>query len=214
MSKAKSQKSKRQANASSKSKTDLHGNAPDQSRSVLLLIDLINDLSFPNNEHLVRNSEKLARAIVRLKERCQRAGIPAIYVNDNHGKWKSNFSAVLQHCLRPEAPGRAMVKLLAPATEDYVILKPKHSAFYGTPLATILEYIGARTAILAGLTTNACVLIAAGELYVRDFRVLVPSDCVAALTDGDQRQALDLMRHNFGAEITSSPKLRLSRSLK
>jgi nicotinamidase-related amidase len=87
---------------------DLHGNAPDQSPVALLLVDVINDLDFPANEKLVRDSEKLAERIALLKQRCKQAGIPAIYINDNHGKWRSEFSAVAQHCLRAHAPGRAM----------------------------------------------------------------------------------------------------------
>ena len=190
---------------------NLHGNAPDRADAVFLLVDVINDLSFPGNENLVRGSQNLAQAIVKLKRRCQRAKLPTIYVNDNHGKWRSNFAAVLQHCMRAEAPGRGMVKLLMPDDSDYVVLKPKHSAFFGTPLETILQYIGARTVILAGLTTNACVMITAGELYVRDFRIIIPSDCVAALSDSDQRESLKLMKNNYDSHITLSSKLRLSR---
>src|SRR5581483_8938546 len=144
---------------------DLHGNAPDQASVVLLLIDVINDLDFPKNENLVRQSEQLAENISALKERCRAAGIPTIYVNDNHGRWRSDFCAVVRECSRPEAPGRNMVKRLAPADDDYVVLKPKHSAFYATPLDTLLEYIGVKKIILAGVTTNACVMITASDIY-------------------------------------------------
>ena len=166
---------------------DLHGNVPDQSQVVLLLIDVINDLSFPDNEELIRRSVPLAKSIAKLKARCKQLGIPAIYVNDNRGRWRSDISAVLRHSLRTRSPGRKMTKLLVPKADDYIVLKPKHSAFYASPLQTILEYIGARVAIVAGVTTNACVLIAAGELHVRDFRLFVPADCVAALTDREHR---------------------------
>lgn len=189
----------------------LHGNAPDRSNVALLLIDVINDLNFPRNQHLVRRSVALAKSIAKLKNRCKQNGIPAIYVNDNRGKWRSDFSVVLEHFLSPEAPGSAMVKLLTPAAQDYIVLKPKHSALYATPLETLLEYIGAHTLIVAGLTTNACVMITASELYVRDFQLFVPRDCVAALTDREQRDALELMKRNFGADIRSSSRIDLPR---
>jgi nicotinamidase-related amidase len=190
---------------------DLHGNAPDQSRVVLLLIDVINDLSFPGNKALVRRSVELAKSIARLKKRCKKSGIPAIYVNDNRGRWRSDICAVLRHCLREQSPGREMTKLLVPEADDYIVLKPKHSPFYASPLETILDYIGARIAILAGVTTNACVLIAAGDLHVRGFRVFVPADCVAALTDREHRHSLDIMKHSFDADTTSSSRLNLER---
>jgi nicotinamidase-related amidase len=192
----------------SKSHDDLHGNVPDQSQAVLLLIDVLNDLSFPDNQHLVRRSVALAKSIAKLKKRCKKLGIPTIYVNDNRGRWRSDISAVLRHCVGTECPGREMTKLLVP---EYIVLKPKHSPFYASPLQTILDSIGARNAIVAGVTTNACVLIAAGDLHVRDFRLFVPADCVAALTDREHRRSLDVMKNSFGANTGSSLRLNLPR---
>jgi nicotinamidase-related amidase len=190
---------------------DLHGNVPDPSQVVLLLIDVINDLSFPGNKDLVRRSVALAKSIAKLKKRCKKLGIPAIYVNDNRGRWRSDISAVLQHSLRTQSPGREMTKLLVPEPDDYIVLKPKHSPFYASPLQTILDYIGARVAIVAGVTTNACILIAAGDLHVRDFRLFVPADCVAALTDREHRRSLEVMKNSFDADTTSSSRLNLVR---
>jgi nicotinamidase-related amidase len=190
---------------------DLHGNAPDQSQAVLLLIDVINDLSFPDNQNLVRRSVALAKSIAKLKKRCKKLGIPTIYVNDNRGRWRSDISAVLRHCLGTECPGREMTKQLVPEPDDYIILKPKHSPFYASPLQTILDSIGAQTAIVAGVTTNACVLIAAGDLHVRDFRLFVPSDCVAALTEREHRRSLEVMKNSFGANTGASSRLNLPR---
>jgi nicotinamidase-related amidase len=148
---------RKSASRKSKSKSDdLHGNAPDRSQVAVLLVDVINDLNLPQNEQLVRNSFLLAKRITKLKRRCKRPGIPAIYINDNRGKWRSEFPEVLNPCLRPDSLGRAMVKQLIPDSEDYVVLKPKHSPFYPTPLELLVEYIGVKTVILAGITTNAC----------------------------------------------------------
>jgi len=97
---------------------DLHGNAPDESRVVLLLIDVINDLSFPENADLVRRSVALAKSIAKLKKRCKKSGVPAIYVNDNRGRWRSDISALVRHCLRTQSPGRRMTKLLIPEADD------------------------------------------------------------------------------------------------
>lgn len=188
---------------------DLHGNAPDCSRIVLLLVDVINDLDFPRNEDLVRKSEELAGRIAGLSGRCREAGIPVIYVNDNKGRWRSDFSDVVKHCLRADSPGREMLRRLLPWPKDYVVLKPKHSAFYATPLETLLEHIGAETVILAGIATNACVMITASDIYVRDYKLLVPSDCVAVLTENDQRQALDVMERNYNADTSPSRELHL-----
>jgi nicotinamidase-related amidase len=192
---------------------DLHGNVPDTCPVVLLLIDVINDLDFPNNTELLKAAPALARNIAALKKRCKELFIPVIYVNDNRDKWRSDFSTVLNHCSAPNSPGRIIVEKLMPEPSDYIVLKPKHSAFYATPLDTLISYLKAKTVILAGLTTSACILLTAGEVYVRDLKLIVPSDCVAALHKKDQRHALDLMRTNFQAETTGSKNLNLRKMM-
>ena len=193
---------------------DLHGNAPDSCPVVLLLVDVLNDVDFPGNSQLLKSIAALGKNISALKRQCRDAGIPVIYVNDNRGKWRSDFSAVLSHGLRPGSPGYPMVSQLIPEASDYIVLKPKHSAFYATPIDTLFSYLKVKTVILAGLITNACILSTASELYVRDLDVYVPSDCVAAPMMRAHRNALELMKISFEADTTSSSKLHLRRILK
>jgi|ERR1700730_9765010 len=70
------------------------------------------------------------------------------------------LSGVLKRCLRRDAPGRQLVKKVVPDAADYVVLKLKHSAFYATPLETLLSYMKAKAVILVGLTTDACIVSA------------------------------------------------------
>lgn len=188
---------------------DLHGNVPDHSEVVLLIVDVINDLDFPDNEQLVRHSARLADSILALKRRCKSLGIPTIYVNDNRGRWRSDLREVIRQAGRKDAPGKQMVEKLTPGLDDYVILKPKHSAFFATPLELILQHLGAHTVVIAGITTNACVLISAGDVFLRGYRLFVPSDCVAALTQEAQSEALKIMRDNFNADTSPSSHLDL-----
>lgn len=188
---------------------DLHGNAPDCANAALLIVDMINALDFPDNEELIRDSLRLGRAVAHLKERCSAAGIPTIYVNDNQGKWRSDFEAVIRHCDREGVAGRDMVRQILPAADDYLVLKPKHSAFYATPLDTLLQYIGVHALILAGISTNSCVLLTASDAYVRDYSLYIPSDCVAGQDREQHRKSLQLMEWNFGAIVCPSDELDL-----
>jgi nicotinamidase-related amidase len=108
---------------------DLHGNAPDKSKVVLLLIDVINDLEFPGGEELFRHALPMARRIAALKRRAQDARIPVVYVNDNFGRWRSDFGAQVDHCLNDDVRGRPLVEILRPDEDDYFVLKPKHRGF-------------------------------------------------------------------------------------
>src|SRR5687768_9355350 len=113
---------------------DLHGNVPDKASAALLIIDMISDFEFADGEGLYRQALAIAQPILDLKQRCARASIPTIYVNDNFGKWRSNFQDQIQHCLESDVRGQPLVRLLAPAEDDYFVLKPKHSGFFSTTL--------------------------------------------------------------------------------
>ena len=109
---------------------DLHGNAPDKSNVALLLIDIISDFEFEDGEKLFRYALPMARRIADLKKKAKRAGVPVIYVNDNFGKWQSNFRFLLDHALDKKVRGSKIAELLKPDESDYFVLKPKHSGFY------------------------------------------------------------------------------------
>ncbi|HEX6038409.1 isochorismatase family cysteine hydrolase [Longimicrobium sp.] len=188
---------------------DLHGNAPDQSPVALLLIDMINDLEFPGGENVAGPATAAAERIAALKEQARARGIPVIYANDNFGKWRSDFREVVKHCLEDGVRGQRLAELLQPGRDDYFVLKPKHSAFFETTLATLLEYLGARHLILTGITADICVLFTASDAYMREYTVHVPSDCVAGLEEVDTRQALRYMQRVLHADTTPSTQLDL-----
>jgi nicotinamidase-related amidase len=190
---------------------DLHGNVPESSPVALLLIDVINDLEFPGSEELVKAAVPMAKRLAELKRRAKAAGIPVVYVNDNFGRWQSDFNKVVEHCLSDGVRGEEVARILQPEEDDYFVLKPKHSAFYATTLDTLLQYIGARTLILTGIAGNICILFSANDAYMRDFNLFVPSDCVASNTEEENRNALEQMRKVLKADITPSEELDLER---
>lgn len=190
---------------------DLHGSVPENSPVALLLIDVINDMEFEGAEALVEQAIPMAHRIAELKRRAKAARIPAIYVNDNFGRWQSDFRRVVEHCLEDGVRGEEIARLLQPEQDDYFVLKPKHSAFYATTLDTLLTYLGARTVILTGVAGNICILFSANDAYMRDLNVFVPADCVVSNTVGENQHALEQMRTVLKADITESGDLDLDR---
>ena len=128
-----------------KKNRDLHGNVPDDAELALLLIDVINDLEFEGGDVLLPHALASARNIARLKERANQAGVPVIYVNDNFGKWRSDFKKLISHCPEDNTRGRPIVEILRPEAEDYFVLKPKQSGFFSTSLEILLKHLGAET---------------------------------------------------------------------
>lgn len=184
---------------------DLHGNAPDSAKVALLIIDMINAFDFEGADTMLPRAVAAAKAIAALKRRAKASRVPAVYVNDNFGRWRSDFHAILQHCLG--SPGRQVGELLRPEKDDYFVLKPKHSGFQFTTLDVLLEYLGAESLILTGVAGNFCVLFTAHDAYMRDYRLLVPSDCVASLTQEADRFALSHMAHVTKADVRRSVEI-------
>ncbi len=188
---------------------DLHGNVPDESKVVLVLIDVINDLEFDEGDQLLEHALPMARKIVKLKKRAKEAHIPVIYVNDNFGRWQSDFTKLIGHCLRDGVRGRELAELLKPERDDYFVLKPKHSAFFSTTFDTLLAYLNAKTLILTGVAANICVLFTASDAFMRDYHLVIPADCVASNSPKENEHALRQMQRVLKADITPSDRLDL-----
>lgn len=192
---------------------DLHGNVPDQCSVALLLIDVINDMEFEGGEALLENAVPAAKKLSKLTRRAREAGIPVIYVNDNFGKWRSDFRQQLGHVLEDGVRGEPIAKLLRPDEEDYFVLKAKHSGFYHTQLDLLIDYLQVRTIVLAGFQTDICVLFTASDAYMRDLEILVPSDCSAAATVEHHERGLEHMSRVLHAETMPSDEIDFSQLL-
>lgn len=192
---------------------NLHGNAPDESPVVLLIIDTINDLEYEGGDDLLKQALPMAEKIAGLKDRARSLGIPVVYVNDNFGKWRSDFNNLVQHCLEGGVLGQPIAELLKPDSDDYFVLKPKNSGFFSTTLEMLLHHLRARHLILTGMAGNNCVLFTAADAYQRGFELITPSDCIASSDPEDNRQALELMSKVLNANTGVSDDLDLDAML-
>ena len=183
------------------------GCAPDSCRAALLLIDVINPFDFPGAADLLKAALSVAPNLVKLKNRCREAGIPIIYVNDHFGRWRSDFSAVVEQCQQKQAAGHEFVRRLLPEPEDYFVFKPMHSGFYQTTLDLLLNHLSAQNLVLAGLASNICVLSTAHDAYMRDYRLWLPTDAMAAGSLEEDRYARLHFERVLQAELASVDEL-------
>jgi nicotinamidase-related amidase len=191
---------------------DLHGNAPEKSAVALLLIDVISDFDFADGDKLLRHAEPAAKNIAALKEKAEKAKVPVIYINDNFGKWQSDFKKLLAHCAAKTSKGRAIANLLKPKKKDYFVLKPKHSGFYSTSLEILLAYLEVNTLILTGLTADICVLFTASDAYLRDYHLYIPRDCVASVKEEQKTAALAYVGRVLGADTRPSNEIEFTKT--
>jgi nicotinamidase-related amidase len=174
------------------------------SGTALLLIDVINDLAFDGSAALVAQAEPMAARLSALKRRATAVGVPAIYINDNFGRWRSDFRKTVAHCTSRSSPGRRVSQRLRPTSRDYFVLKPKHSGFFDTTLDTLLGALRVRRVILTGIAGNICVLFTANDAYMRDLRILAPADCIVSNTAADNHHALRQIRTVLKGNIAES----------
>lgn len=179
-----------------------------RARTALLIIDMINPLDFPGASRLREQAIPAARAIARLKARMKQRDVPVVYVNDNFTQWLRDFHELVAICSQPEAPGAPLVAPIAPEHDDYLVLKPKHSAFHASPLDILLRQLQVRRVIVTGIAGDGCVLTTATDAHMREYEVSVPSDCCASITRARNQRALQLLRESIQVDTRASRSLQ------
>jgi len=175
------------------------GSSASRSTTALLIIDMISDWQFPDAQDLLPRAQAIAPHIADLKRRCRDAGVPVIYANDNRGRWRSDFRQVVELSLQGEGAG--ITRTLLPDDDDYFLLKPKHSAFFCTPLDLLLQHLKVNRLVLTGVATDQCIATTAVDAKMHDYEVEVPDDCIA--THSDERDAR--MRAHFAEALALPP---------
>ena len=94
--------------------------------------------------------------------------------------------------------------------EAHVIRKQKYSDFFGTDLDAHLKEKGIKLLIIVGVATNICVMHTAIDAAHRGYELIVPEDCVAALSDREQEYGLHHIKDVLKAAITNSDALSFS----
>lgn len=82
-------------------------------KTCLLIIDMINEFTFDGAPKLFPAIEETARTIAGLKRRMKGTRLPVVYVNDNFGKWQSDFRKLVARCLeeQEDSSGTSRVRI-------------------------------------------------------------------------------------------------------
>jgi nicotinamidase-related amidase len=178
--------------------------------AALLIIDMINRLEFAGGDALRQAAEQAGDCILELREQATAAGVPVIYVNDNHGDWHEDRAAIIAKAVDEDCPGRDLARRLRPRDEDYFVMKPQFSGFYTTTLPAILPRLGVSRLVLTGIAADICVLFTAADAHMREYELWVPADAVASEDRQRADWALDIMAKSMGADIRPRRERRLA----
>lgn len=171
-------------------------------KPALLIIDMINDFNFAHGEILSQKTSTMMCSILSLKEYFYKKNWPIIYINDHYKLWKADLESLVQHCSNERS--KHIIDKILPRDEDYFLIKPKHSAFYGTALDSLLQELKVDVLVLTGIAGNICVLFTANDAYMREYSLFVPKDCIASNHDEDNTYALTMMKKVLKANIEPS----------
>src|SRR6185312_15082800 len=83
---------------------------------------------------------------------------------------------------------------------DFQIVKNRYSALIAgsSGLERILRSLDVDTVLISGTKTNVCCESTARDAMMLDFKVVMVSDCCAALSDDEHRATLETMIQQFG----------------
>lgn len=177
-------------------------------RPALLLVDLVNHFDFPGGDALGKATRRIVPALLRLRGRFDRAGLPVIYCNDNWMHWRGGFPDLVAACREAGGDPGSIAGRMAPCEGHYYVLKPRHSAFMASPLPVLLAQLQVDALVVAGVATDSCVLATALDANARDYPLWVPADCTAAITPERKRRALQMMRDSMHAAIRTAARTR------
>ena len=146
-----------------------------------------------------------------MRRRLSAEGVRTVYANDNYGDWTSDFKALVKQCNALRGPAGQMARLMAPTARDFALLKPRHSAFYATPLDILLEQLRCKRVVIAGIAADSCVFFSAMDAYLRGYSVCIPHDSVAAESDDARDQALAQMARVLKADVKPAASISANR---
>jgi maleamate amidohydrolase len=144
------------------------GRAGFGSKPALLVVDVNLGFTDPASP-LVCDLDDVVEAIRRLLEESRRARVPVVYTTvsyDEGGK---------------VAAGSRWVEIdprIAPLPQEPVLNKLFASAFFGTPLSSLLAAAGCDSAIVTGASTSGCVRATVVDALQHGYRPVVPREAV------------------------------------
>jgi nicotinamidase-related amidase len=161
----------------------------DPKTCAFIIIDMVNAITKSQGPpyHTPPHREALVQNYVRLVAHCRHVGTPLIYTvihrhldNLDAPKTLADAGPTGGAPMLAGTPAAEIIDEIRPQPQDWVIMKPRFSAFYGTHLDTILTDLGAETILVGGISTQRSVEGTARDAKNRDMQCIVVSDCCTA----------------------------------
>ncbi|WP_047980682.1 isochorismatase family cysteine hydrolase [Ornithinibacillus contaminans] len=168
-------------------------------KTAVLFIDIINDFKFHGGDKLLAHTKEILPNLLKLRQFAEKHHVPIIFVNDHYGLWQSEPELIIDYCSNEAS--EPIIEALKPKENDFFLIKPQHSAFFQTPLHSLLTDLGKTHIILAGIAGDICILFTAKDAYMYHFTMHIPKNCMASEEKEGNDYALYLMHSVMKAAI-------------
>lgn len=182
------------------------------SKAAILLIDMQNGFIDPTSALCVAGAAATVPACAHALDHARRLGMAVFHVRRSYRADGADVEpcryAAWKRGGRPLSPASADAgsmnwpDLLTPADGDRVLVKPRFSAFFGTPLHDVLSREGVKTVVLAGTTTPNCIRSTCYDALSLNYNVVVLEDATSSRTPEVQRANIEDMAF-IGAHVMS-----------
>ncbi|MDT5338911.1 MAG: hypothetical protein QOD90_4416 [Mycobacterium sp.] len=173
------------------------------SDTAILVVDMLNAYRHADADALIPNVVPMVEPLAGLLARARDLeDVDVVYVNDNYGDFTADHRDIIAAALDGRRPD--LVEPIVPSEDCRILTKVRHSAFYSTPLAYLLDRLQTKRVIISGQVTEQCILYTALDAHVRHFEVVIPPDAVAHIDAEMSAAALKMMRVNMGALLLSA----------
>jgi ureidoacrylate peracid hydrolase len=188
----------------------------DPRRCALIVIDMQNAFVAEGAVFEIPPARAMIPRLEQLIQLARISGIPIVWTQSDHrppygGLMLQKFPPIAEdHVLwRGEPSYEIYPHMLQPKEGrlEYKIVKHKFDAFFETDLEAILRYHQVDTVIITGTATNACCESTARSAFMRDYKVVFPSDLNATFDDAMQQATLKNIDLLFGRVVSSDELL-------
>ena len=188
----------------------------DPKRTALLMIDMQNGFIEPTSALCVAGAAATVDACARVLKAARSQGMQVFHVRRRYAADGSDVEPVRYRawaaggrplCAQGDCPSTLdCPDVLTPADGERVLVKPRFSAFFDTPLAGLLQREGIGTVVLAGTTTPNCIRATCYDALSLNLNVVVVADATSSRTPEVQAANIADMAH-IGAAIISVDEL-------
>ena len=176
--------------------------------TAVLVVDMQKDFCYEDGALFVGDAvRRIIPNIKALLEDARRKGLPLIFTQDWHSPEDDEFAVWGRHCVEYTRGAELIDELAEVEERAFVVRKTRYTAFFETELEAHLRKKGIKKLIIVGVATNICVLHTAIDASLRGFEIIIPEDCVAALSDYGQEYSLYHIKNVLKGIVTSSDAL-------